>query len=114
MENREQRLAEEARSYIRRHFAKPEGCSTGEVADILGVSPSHLCHLYRANFGRTIGEEIRFHRIRRARRLLRETDLLIKEIAAESGYLHASYRAFLNAFRAETGVPPSTYRDHVG
>lgn len=113
MESREQVLADEARSYIRDHFASPDGCRTGEVADALGVSSSYLCHLYRQTFGRTVGEEIRYHRIRRARRLLRETDLLIKEVAAESGYLQASYRAFLNAFRAETGLPPSTYRDVV-
>ena len=42
--------------------------------------------------------------------LLETTNLLCKDIAARCGYLQASYRAFLNAFEAETGATPREYR----
>lgn len=104
------RVAHRARAYIAARFASPDGCGTPEVAGQLGVSVSHLCHQYRAVHGRTVTQEVRRLRVRAAKRLLASTELLVKEVAAEVGYLRSSYRAFLNAFRAETGLRPSDYR----
>jgi AraC-like DNA-binding protein len=91
-------------------FADPERCRTSAIAATLGVSESHLCHAYRDAYDRTIGQEVRRLRIRAACHLLERSDRLIKEVAAECGYGRSAYRTFLNAFRAETGIAPSTYR----
>ena len=105
------RLALRARNYVETHFASPHGCSTAKIAGRLEVSASLLCHRYRATFGVTIGNDIRKRRVAMAQELLDcEPDRLIKEIAAEVGYMQASYRSFFNAFRAETGMSPSTYQ----
>ena len=103
-------LAARASAFIQTHFAGPRGCSTADVARAVQVSPSHLCHRFRSTYGCTIGQQVRQLRIRLARRLLEDSDLLIKEVAADVGYLRSSYRTFLNAFRRETGVSPSEYR----
>jgi len=103
-------LATEARDIVRRCYASSEGCSTAAIAATLGISASALCHRYRLRFDSTIGADVRRLRIERACRMLRaDPDRLLKEVAAEVGYVHAAYRTFLNAFRRETGVAPTTY-----
>lgn len=109
----ESNLPTRAMRHIVRHFDDAEGCGTTGIADALDVSPSHLCHRFRSEFGRTPGQEIRGRRIELAKRLLRDTDMLVKEVAAEVGYLRSTYRAFLNAFRAETGMSPTEYRQRM-
>lgn len=100
----------EARQLVRLYYDRPDHCSTGAIARRLGLSPSALCHRYRIAFGSTIGTDVRHLRIRRALELLREDPgRLFKEVAAEVGYTRAAYRTFLNAFRLETGMSPTTY-----
>lgn len=101
-------LARRARRHIELNY---RATTTAKLAWLLGVSASFLCHRYRAAFGVTMGQDIRRLRIRLARHLIdREPERLIKEIAAEVGYVHVSYRSFFNAFRSETGMSPSTYQ----
>ena len=102
--------ATEARDIVRRCHASAEGCRTATIAAQLGISASALCHRYRLRYDSTIGADVRRLRIERACRMLRaDPDRLLKEVAAEVGYVHAAYRTFLNAFRRETGVAPTTY-----
>lgn len=104
-------IAALARQHIEDHYTSAEGCGTATIAALLGVSPSLLCHRYRAAHGVTIGQHVRRLRIGMARELLiSQPDQLIKEIAAGVGYCRRSYRTFLNAFRAETGMSPSRYQ----
>ncbi len=104
-------VAELAHAHIERHYATADGCGTATIADLLGVSPSVLCHRYRSAFGKTIGQHVRRLRIGKARELLSsQSDQLIKEVAADVGYGRQSYRTFLNAFRAETGMSPSRFQ----
>lgn len=99
-----------ASELIADQYASPS-CGTTAIARRLGVSPSLLCHRFRSAWETTIGREIRRRRIAEARRLLDEKpDRLIKEIAGSVGYVRASYRTFLNAFRAETGMSPTDYQ----
>lgn len=108
--NGDEDVARLARDHIMKHYDAAGACKTAAIAEKLGVSTSYLCHRYRRTFDRTIGQEVRALRIRLAQRLLLGSDRLIKEIAAEVGYGQASYRTFMNAFHAETGVSPSRYR----
>jgi AraC-like DNA-binding protein len=103
-------LAAMARVLVHRHYDSPDRCGTTALARRLGISPSALCHRYRLAFDSTIGADVRRLRIEHACQLLRTApDRLLKEVAAEVGYVHSTYRTFLNAFRAETGVAPTTY-----
>jgi len=104
-------IAIRTRRHIEAHYRDRGGCSTSTIARALGVSPSFLCHRSRAAFGTTIGRHTRGLRVAAACRLIEEHPTrLIKEIAAEVGYLRSSYRSFFNAFCAETGMSPRAYR----
>jgi len=79
-----------------------------DVADELGVNPTYLSELFKRemNVGfHEYGAELRFSR---ARRLLEETDLLVKDIAASVGFGDPDY--FVRAFRKRQGMSPSEYR----
>lgn len=99
-----------AKRHILGSFDDPLGCSTTQIARALGVAPSYLCHAFKERFGITIGAYVRALRIQKAVSLLSTTDLMLKEIAADVGYARTTYRAFLNAFRVETGMSPTEYR----
>ena len=96
-----------------REIAKrlPTSFGVAEIADALKVSRTNLDRLFAEKFSRSVGKEIVRQRIERAKKLLTTTDKPMKEIAALCGYCNAGY--FTNAFRAETGLTPKTWRrDH--
>lgn len=63
---------------------------------------------FRAALGMTMAEEIGRVRIEHARRLLAETDLPVKLVAASSGFLHVCH--FTRTFKRATGESPSGWR----
>jgi len=103
-------LAVRARRTLAERYVDGSACSTGALADEFGVTASHLCHVYKDAWGVTIGSDVRRLRIELAKRLLAYPELSIKQVAGMVGYRDATYRAFFNAFREETGMPPSRYR----
>lgn len=103
-------LAARARRLLEERYVDGAACSTGALADEFGVTASHLCHAYKDAWGVTIGSDVRRLRIELAKRLLVYPELAIKQVAGMVGYRDATYRAFFNAFRDETGMPPSRYR----
>jgi transcriptional regulator GlxA family with amidase domain len=69
-----------------------------------------LRHRFRRHFGISPREMLLRSRMSRARHLLLETGLSIKEIAAEVGY--PRQHEFWRAFHKTTGVSPSRWRDN--
>jgi LacI family transcriptional regulator len=81
------------------------------VDDAAGVSRRTLERRFQSGTGRSVAAEIRRLRILKAKRLLAETDLLVKQIARETGFrdpirLH-------EVFVREEGTTPSAYRKIV-
>lgn len=61
------------------------GLDVAALARFAGVSPSYLVRLFRRHYGLTVSAYIRRRRIELARALLANTDLPIREIAAQAG-----------------------------
>ena len=78
------------------------------VADIVGLSPSHLGAVFRRKTGETIHRKLVSIRLRHARELLSRTKRPVKEIAALTGWSNQLY--FSAAFRCAFGVSPSAFR----
>lgn len=102
----EDELAAKALRFIRDHAAEP--ITVTDVTEALYCNRRVLEKRFKAEVGRTLHEEIRRSRIRRACRLLRETDLLVEVLAEACGY--SSRERFNAAFRREIGKTPSAYR----
>jgi LacI family transcriptional regulator len=95
-----------ALSFIHRHRSRQ--FSVDDVAREAGVSRRNLEVKFRKAVGRTILDEIQRVRLDHAKRMLRETELTIPQVAKASGYNSASY--LTQVFRKEVGVTPSKYR----
>ena len=94
--------------YIRAHVTEP--LKLEDVAERLGLHPSHVSRRFRQETGRTYTDFVRTERIRRAKQLL-EAGLAVGTVATQSGF--GSIHAFSRTFRRITGVVPSQYRGSV-
>ena len=96
---------------IRRNLDRSFGAP--EIAAALGISRSHLDHLFVHETGRSIGKEILAQRLREVKRLLAGTDLPIAVIARQTGFCNAGHLS--NAFRRAVGLSPKAWRrNHAG
>jgi AraC-like DNA-binding protein len=85
-----------------------EGIEVDEVARRVGVSASRLSHVFRAQFGRSVGMYLRDLRVGAAARALRETEEPIAAIAADCGFSDQAHLS--RTFRAQHGTTPMAYR----
>ncbi|MCB2048239.1 MAG: helix-turn-helix transcriptional regulator [Novosphingobium sp.] len=79
-----------------------------ELARLAGVGERHLLRLFRQRKGISLAEFIRDTRLEKARFLLGQTDMPLKQVAHRLGF--ASQSTFTTAFRHETGETPAAFR----
>jgi AraC family transcriptional regulator of arabinose operon len=101
----EPRVADACR-YIIEHLT--EELRIEEIAEVVGLSPSRLAHLFREQIGISILRWREEQRMVRAKRLLQSTRLAIAEISQRIGYEDQLY--FSRVFRKRFGVSPSDFR----
>jgi len=106
-EEGEKNLEEEICQYIGEHLYDPE-LSLNGIADQFGVSTKMIGLITRKRYGQTFLNYVRDRQIHHAAELLRETDLSLEEIAAQSGF--TNILTFRRNFKAVMGVNPSEYR----
>jgi LacI family transcriptional regulator len=96
-------------------FIRLHACEGINVSDVLADVPMSR-RIMEARFkkliGRTPHDEIDRVRLNRVKELLRETDLVMSEIAARSGYEHVEYLSVV--FKKKMGLPPGEYRKRHG
>jgi AraC family transcriptional regulator len=85
-----------------------EDLSIRQVANSVGVHPTHLARVFRSFLGCTPGDLLRTRRLEKAAELLLSTETSLAEIALESGY--SDQAQFTKAFRQMHGAPPGIYR----
>jgi AraC-like DNA-binding protein len=84
--------------------------TVAEVAGACSLSTSRLSHLFKAEIGTTVGKFRRTCRFNKAKRMLANASVAIKEIAYTLGYHHTS--SFTRAFEHDVGESPTDYRKH--
>ncbi|MEK3699773.1 helix-turn-helix domain-containing protein [Paenibacillus sp. FSL R10-2199] len=72
------------------------------------INQVYCCQLFKNNLGRTFSEYVAELRIRKARELLKQTDLSIEQIAVKSGYV--DYYYFNKVFKKHCGMTPTKFR----
>jgi len=88
-----------------------DGMSLVEIADEIGVHPSHLSRTFRKHFGQTLGEYVRGLRIDHAIRQLASTDSPIGHIAATAGF--SDHAHFSRECKKRLGMTPVELRRSV-
>ncbi|HEX7712721.1 MAG TPA: response regulator [Bacillota bacterium] len=99
-----------AKLFIENNYQDPE-LNLALVAENVYVSSCYLSHLFKESTGSTVIEYLNKIRIRAAKKLLKETQLKIYEIAEQVGF--NDYHYFGIVFKKQTGLAPLEYRDKV-
>lgn len=79
-----------------------------EVANFVGVHPTHLARSFKKHYRTTVGEYLRTLRLDWATRQLSETEASITEIALAAGFYDQSH--FSHLFKQHTGLTPAEFR----
>ncbi len=103
-------------AYVRcREFLDERGAELPTVAEAAArchISPEYLCRLFRRFEGRSPYQLLLRARLQRGAALLQDTELMVKEVAARSGFADAFH--FSHAFKKIYGVTPAAIRQLRG
>lgn len=101
-----QKLVARYAALIERDFRSNRAIA--DYAEALGVTATHLTRACRATSGKGAHALLEDRMLFDARRLLAETRMPIKDVAASLGYTSAGY--FTRAFQRAAGMTPSAFR----
>ena len=96
----------QARDLLHGRFHEP--LNLVEIANIVGVHPTHLARTFKKHYRTTVGEYLRRLRLDWATRQLSETEDSISEIASSAGFYDQSH--FSHLFKQQTGFTPVEFR----
>ena len=99
-------LAHMVKKYIHQNYGSH--ISLDNLCESFSCSKSTLMNTFRDAYGITIGRYITDVRVNRARRLLTDTEMPVREISAECGFSDQGY--FTKVFSAATGFAPTDFR----
>lgn len=90
------------------HACFAENLTLAQVASAAGVHPVYLGHIFRQEFGETLGEYLNRIRVRAAAVKLANSDAPLSDIALDLGFYDQSH--FTRIFRRITGATPGAFR----
>ena len=96
------------RRYIDRHLTEP--LRTDQLAALIGRSVSQAQRLFTAEYNTSLYRYVLDCKLALACRLLRETGMTVREVAAYLSFEDEFY--FSGLFRRKIGCSPSRYREH--
>jgi len=92
--------------YIRRNISRP--LTVKDVAEHMHISSGYLAAIFQKEIGMTVSQAIARVRVDEAKRLLKQTDKPLADIAAYLSFSSQSH--FQNVFRRWEGITPGRYR----
>jgi AraC-like DNA-binding protein len=95
-------------AYISENIEKP--LKLADLAERMAMAPSHFSRKFKKEIGYTPHHYVLLARIGTGSHFLKDTTLLIKEIAHICGF--SSEGSFCNAFKNIVGLWPMTYREN--
>ncbi len=105
-------IAERATKYIDEHLSD-YNLNVATLAEAIGISRKQISSTLKKSVGMSTLEYIHLRRLTRAKELLRNTNLSIKDIADMLGYSNSS-STFNRVFLKYEGITPSKYRELKG
>lgn len=96
----------EIRDFVSQNYM--HDISMQDAAQYMRYSDTYFCRLFKQGFGCNFTTYLTRYRMKEAVRLLKNTDLSVKEIALRTGYPDSNY--FAKVFKRQNGVIPSEFR----
>lgn len=79
------------------------------IAEKAYLTPNYLNYLFKKEVGQSLGKYITYYRLKKAEKLLTNTNMKIADVGSRVGYTNSSY--FCLIFRNYYGVTPIKYRE---
>jgi AraC-like DNA-binding protein len=92
--------------YVQENFQRP--ITREKVAEYFGLAPNHVSRIFRSEGLMRFNDYLNLVRVNRAKFMLQNYRMTLKEIAAKCGYSDTAY--FCRVFKKITKVTPTTYR----
>ena len=105
-ENRSNGIIDRAKEFIMHNYQKD--ISLDDVSREVDISPYYFSKLFKEATGDNFIEYLTNLRIDKAKELLDNTDLSMKEICVQVGYANPNY--FSRIFKKQVGVTPTEYK----
>ena len=105
-ENQSIGVIDKAREYINLNFQNE--ISLDDVSREIDISPYYFSKIFKDQTGKNFIDYLTELRINKAKDLLENTDLSMKEICAKVGYSNPNY--FSRTFKKNVGVSPTEYK----
>lgn len=102
-------IVEEVKEYISRHC--DEVINRVEIAEKYYIHPDYLSHIFKNKTGISLSDYTIQVRIKKAQRLLTQTNLPVYKVANSCGYSNTAF--FAKHFRRITGMSPKEYRNSL-
>ena len=104
------RVVIQALDYIRLNFSNMQ-LQVGDIAAEVGLTNNYLSNIFSKETKKTVLEYITEKRIDYSKKLLKETNLRMYEIAKNSGFSTAE--TFNRNFKKITGITPLEYKNNL-
>lgn len=107
IDSKNEDVVNKVKYYIRHHL--DGDTSLYALASYVHLCPEHLLRIFKKQENVTVLQYINDVKLAKAKQMLSETDMQIKEIASELGFTSSGY--FGRFFKLKTGITPNVYRD---
>jgi len=107
--NKTMDVIERARKFINENYR--EDISMEQTAEHVNLSPYYFSKIFKIESGKTFTDYVTDIRIEKAKELIAETNLSLKEVCYEVGYKDPNY--FSRVFKRVTGATPTDYRQQL-
>jgi len=97
----------EAKAFIEENY-HDSNLSLGIVAEKIGINKAYLSSIFNENLKIGFLDYLNGHRIEKAKELLDNSDMPVKDIAEAVGF--STVQTFIRVFKKTEGIPPGTYR----
>ena len=101
-------VADKILSYIDMHYK--EDISLQDVAGDMNYSDAYFCKIFKQCFGKSFIVYLSEYRVERAKKLLEDIAINVKDVSIEVGYRDSNY--FAKVFKRVVGITPTDYRLH--
>jgi len=81
------------------------------IGAAMNMQGNHLSRIFKERYGMTLINYVATVRIKQAKKLIRECNMSVQEMAEECGFLSAT--VFIRTFKKKEGITPGKYKELV-
>ncbi len=110
VDKRSEYVGKYVKEYVARCYQDP-GITIEGIAGELNLVPTYVSTLFKKEANISFSQYLSDYRIQKAKELLEQTDMKIKDVAFETGF--GTYNNFTRVFKKKLGITPNEYKNQM-